>query len=179
MSLKKTLERTEKTLSQTTISKQQARNVVQINKVTKKILSELEPMDTIRVQNILCLGDSADEIVKVLEDLFQHQINLCMIEENLSFKAEDLSEVESLFKMVLKLHRSLISIKSKRALQGRKASGKKLGRPFYSESAVSLENYKDEILSLISSGMPKREIAEKYNVCRTTIYGFLKRVGAM
>lgn len=51
----------------------------------------------------------------------------------------------------------------------------KLGRPFGSESAVKLDNYKDEILALVHSGMPKREIAKKYNVCRSTIYNFVKR----
>lgn len=149
------------------------------NKVTNKVLSQLEPEDTLLVQNVLFLGGNVNEETVTLRELSERQINLCLVDENLSFKAEKLAEISSLLLMALRLHRSLISLKSKSALQERKASGKKLGRPFGSESAVKFEDFKDEILALVKTGMPKGEIAKKYNVCRTTVYGFLKRVGAM
>lgn len=148
---------------------------IQGDKITKKILSQIEPGDTLLVQNVLYLGDSVGDVATILNKLAEQQINLCLIDENLSFKAEKLSELAQALLIALEMHKSLISLRSKSALQKRKANGMKLGRPFGSESAMKLDDYKDEILALVHSGMPKREIAKKYNVCRSTIYNFVKR----
>jgi len=145
------------------------------NKVTKKILSQIEPDDTLLVQNVLYLGNSVGDVASTLNKLAEQQINLCLIDENLSFKAEKLSELAQALLIALEIHKSLISLKSKSALQERKASGMKLGRPFGYQPALKLDDYKDDILAMLKSGATKDEIAKRYNVCRSTIYNFVKR----
>jgi len=145
------------------------------NKVTKKVLNQLEPNDTLLVQNILYLGDSVGDVATTLNELAEQQINLCLVEENLSFKTEKLPELAQALLIALKIHKSLISLRSKSALQERKASGMKLGRPFGYQPALKLDDYKDDILAMLKSGATKEAIAKKYHVCRSTIYNFVKR----
>ena len=149
------------------------------SKVTKKVLNQLGADDTLLVPNVLALGKTVSEVVETLEVLAKAKINLCFVAENLSFKAEKLPEIADLLLMTFKLHKSLISLRSKSALQERKANGKKLGRPFGSESAMELDAHKDDILGMMKSGISKGDIAKKYNVCRTTIYNFAKRMGVL
>ena len=145
------------------------------NRVTKKILGQLEPEDTLLVQNVLYLGGTVNEVTTTLSELSKRQINLCLVDENLSFKAEKLLELAQTLLIALEIHKSLISLKSKSALQERKASGMKLGRPFGYQPALKLDDYKDDILAMLKSGVSKDAIAQKYHVCRSTIYNFVKR----
>lgn len=148
---------------------------IQGDKITKKILSQIEPGDTLLVQNVLYLGDSVGDVASTLNKLAEQQINLCLIDENLSFKAEKLSELAQALLIALEIHKSLISLKSKTALQERKANGMKLGRPFGYQPALKLDDYKNDILAMLKSGATKDEIAKRYNVCHSTIYNFVKR----
>ena len=77
--------------------------------------------------------------------------------------------------MALRLHQSLISLRSKTALQERKSKGLKLGRPFGCHPDMKLDDHKEEIKKLLLSGVSKDVIAEKYNVCRSTVYNFVKK----
>ena len=145
------------------------------NKITQEIIGQLEADDTLLVQNILYLGGSVSDVAATLGKLAQAQINLCLVDENLSFKADKLSELADSLLVALKIHNSLISLRSKDALQKRKAGGMRLGRPFEANPSLKLDDYKDEILTMIKSGVSKDVIAQKYHVCRSTVYNFVRR----
>ena len=143
--------------------------------VTPDLLKKLHSDDTLVVENIQALGTSLNEIIKTLNEVAEYGVNLCLISENLSFEANKLPEIADSLLLAWKLHQSLISLRSKTALQERKEQGVKLGRPYSSNPSLKLDDYKDEIKQLLLTGMSKDDIAEQYNVCRSTVYNFVKK----
>mgnify|MGYP002624574179 CR=1 FL=1 len=143
--------------------------------VDAKILKKLSVNDTLVVENIDALGGTFSEIVECLKEIAEYQINLILVKENLSFKADKLPEIASSLLIALRLHQSLISSRSHKALQEKKAQGIKLGRPYGSNSALKLDENKEEIRKLLLSGMSKDKIAEKFNVCRATVYNYVRK----
>jgi len=144
------------------------------DKITKKVLSRFNEGDTLVVQNVLYLGSMVNEVVETLNELSNHKVNLFFVDEGASFRAEKLPELVTSLRFASKLHRSLISERSRDALQERKSKGFKLGRPF-GHASLQLDGYKEEIRTMLASGITISEIAKKYGVCWRTISNYLKR----
>lgn len=143
--------------------------------VTPNLLQKLNSDDTLVIENVSFLGQNVHEIITALNAISKYGINLCLAQENISFKADKLPEIASSLLLAFRIHQSLISLRSKTALQERKAQGKHLGRPYGSNLALTLDGHKEEIKKLLLSGMSKDKIAEQYNVCRSTVYNFVKK----
>lgn len=149
--------------------------IISGKQIDKVILGKLKANDMLVVENIQALGTSLSEIIKTLNEVAEYGVNLCLISENLSFKANKLPAIADSLLLALRLHQSLISLRSKTALQERKSQGVKLGRPYGSNPALKLDDHKDEIKKLLLTGVSKDDIAEQYNVCRSTVYNFVKK----
>lgn len=148
---------------------------IQGDVVNQRILKQLEPQDTLVIENVTVLGKNVNEIVNALVMIADYKINLCLAQENLSFKADKLPEVASSLLIALRLQQSLISLRSKTALRERKAKGIKLGRPYGANPALKLDDHKEEIKKLLLTGVSKDDIAEQFNACRSTVYNFVKK----
>lgn len=148
---------------------------LQGDRVSKSILNRLNINDTLVVVNIQYLGTSLSEIIETLKEVAEHSVNLCLVSENLSFKAKELPEIASSLLIAWKLHQSLISLRSKTTLQEKKARGVRLGRPYSTNPKLKLEDNKEEIRKLLQSGVSKDKIADQYGVCRSTVYNFVRR----
>lgn len=148
--------------------------IIQGNKVTKNILSNLKTGDILVVDDIQALGDTFDEIIDALNDISENGINLCLLAENLSFTADKLPEFVSSLVIASKIHRNIISLTTKKALKSVKLKGKKLGHPFGKSLTKKLDNRKDEIRQMLADGVSKADIARRYNVCWKTVSIFIK-----
>ena len=148
---------------------------LQGDSVTLSLLKKLVPDDTLVIENVSFLGQNVHEIITALNAISKYGINLCLAQENISFKADKLPEIASSLLLAFRIHQSLISLRSKTALQERKAQGVKLGRPYGSNLSLTLDGHKEEIKKLLLSGMSKDKIAEQYNVCRSAVYNFVKK----
>ena len=149
--------------------------IIRGKQVDKAVLGKLKANDVLVVENVLSLGSSLSKILEVLAKCAERNIHLCLARENISFKADKLPEIASSLLLAFRLHQSLISLRSKTALQERKEQGIKLGRPYGSNPALKLDDHKDEIKKLLLTGVSKDDIAEQYNVCRSTVYNFVKK----
>ena len=108
-------------------------------------MKKLKANDTLVVENIQALGTSLNEIIKTLNEVAEYGVNLCLVSENLSFKANKLPAIVDSLLLAWRSHQSLISLRSKTALQERKEQGVKLGRPYGLNPALKLDDHKDEI----------------------------------
>ena len=61
------------------------------------------------------------------------------------------------------------------SLQARKAQGIKLGRP-QGKGKSKLDAHKDDIIKMLSYGVPKTMIAKQYNTSVGNLYNFLDRL---
>ena len=148
---------------------------IQGDRVNQNVLKKLKANDTLVVSNIQSLGKSVSEIVATINNISQHHINLCLAEENLSFKAEKLPEFASSLEIASKIHRKLISVATREALKEVKAKGKKLGQPVGAVLTKKLDYYKEEIRQMLANGASKSSIAKRYNVCWKTVSNFVKK----
>ena len=136
--------------------------------VTPNLLQKLNSDDTLVIENVSFLGQNVHEIITALNAISQYGVNLCLAQENISFKADKLPEIASSLLQAFKIHQSLISLRSKTALQDRKAKGIKLGRPYGLNPTLKLDDHKDEIKKMLLTGVSKDKISEQFNVCRVT-----------
>ena len=149
--------------------------IISGKQIDKVILGKLKANDVLVVENVLSLGSSLSEILKTLAMCAEGSIHLCLAQENISFKADKLPEIASSLLLADKLNKSLISLRSHTAIQNKIAKGHHFGRPFKSTSAKKLDSYHEDIKALLQSGVSKDRIAEKFNVCRSTVYNFIKK----
>ena len=143
--------------------------------VTPNLLQKLNSDDTLVIENVSFLGQNVHEIITALNAISQYGVNLCLAQENISFKADKLPEIASSLLLAFKIHQSLISLRSKTALQERKAQGKHLGRPFGSNPKLKLDDYREDISQMRLSGVSIKKIADKYHVCSATIYNLMHK----
>ena len=143
--------------------------------VSSQLLKRLKPHDTLVVANVQYLGTSVHEIIESMNMAAQYGVNLYLADENLSFKAEKLQEISSSLLLVFRLYQSLVSTRSKTALQERKAQGVKLGRPFGANPKLKLDDYREDISQMCLSGVSIKKIADKYHVCSATIYNLMHK----
>ena len=137
---------------------------IQGDMVTQNLLKKFNPEDTLVIENVCYLGKNINEIITALNTIANYKINLCLAQENISFKADKLPNIASSLLLAFRLHQSLISLRSKSALNEKKAQGVKLGRPYSSNPALKLDNHKEDIRKMLSSGTSKDDSAEKYYV---------------
>ena len=94
--------------------------------------------------------------------------------EDLQLKASELSDIANGLSIAHKIHRSLISLRSHKAIHEKIAQGHSFGRPVNSFSTKKLDGKIDELKALLSKGMPLTDIAVELNVSRSTIYNYMK-----
>jgi DNA invertase Pin-like site-specific DNA recombinase len=80
----------------------------------------------------------------------------------------------TMFALFAELERDFISQRTKEALASRKAMGIKLGRP-KGPGKSKLDAYREEIVALLKTGVPKTKAARKYGVMTSTLYNWLRK----
>ena len=142
--------------------------------INSEFINRLSSNDIIIVENVLSLGSWVEEIVDTISKLSNLKINLYLIREDLQLKASELSDISNGLLIAHKIHRSLISLRSHKAIHERIAQGHSFGRPVNSFSSKKLDGKIDELKALLSKGMPLTDIAVELNVSRSTIYNYMK-----
>jgi len=78
------------------------------------------------------------------------------------------------FSMAAEIERDLISKRTREALQSKKLSGTRLGRP-KGPGKSKLDAYKVEIEALLNNGSTQKFIAKRYNVTEPTLCNWMKK----
>lgn len=108
--------------------------------------------------------------------LYQRRIAVYDAKGNLELNGDSMQSkvMATMFALFAELERDFISQRTKEALRARKAAGVKLGRP-KGPGKSKLDPYRDEILALLKTGVPKTKVAGKYSVKTSTLYNWLKK----
>lgn len=132
-----------------------------------KLINDLHAEDVLIVPELSRLARSITQILEIIEICKNKKIILYSLKENFSTNDDSIQSTitSTIFGLVAQIERELISQRTKEALQAKKTQGIKLGRPS-GKGKSKLDNYKDEIIALLSTGVPKTKIAKKYNISR-------------
>ena len=139
------------------------------------LLEKMEQGDILIVPELSRIARSITQIFEVIDITKQKEITLYSIKENFSSNDKSITSTvtTTIFALVAQIERDLISLRTKEALQVKKASGIKLGRP-KGKGKSKLDQYKDEIMQLVELHVPKTIIAKKYGTSVINLYKFLK-----
>lgn len=147
------------------------------NRQLGTLLEKMKKNDVLIVPELSRIARSITQIFEVIDITKQKGITLYSIKEDFSNNDKSITSTvtTTVFALVAQIERDLISLRTKEALQSKKAQGIKLGRP-KGKGKSKLDKYKDEILKLIELKVPKTIIARQYNTSKTNLHRFLKSI---
>ena len=139
------------------------------------LLDSMKAGDVLIVPELSRIARSVTQILEVIKITKEKGITLYSLKENFSNTEDSITATvtSTIFALVAQIERELISLRTREALHARKAQGIKLGRP-RGKGKSKLDEHKDEILKLLSYGVPKTMIAKQYSTSTANLYNFLK-----
>jgi DNA invertase Pin-like site-specific DNA recombinase len=139
------------------------------------LLEELSKGDTILLSEFSRLGRSMLECMEIISLALQKGIRIYTVKGNWQLDNSIQSKVMAMvFSMAAEIERDLISKRTREALQSRKLSGIKLGRP-KGPGKSKLDVHKIEIEALLNNGSTQKFIAKRYHVTEPTLCNWKKK----
>jgi DNA invertase Pin-like site-specific DNA recombinase len=141
------------------------------------IMDALERGDRLIVPELSRLGRSTAEILEILKIAKDKKIEVhslkpaFIVDDSMSGKV-----MATMFALMAELERDLISLRTKEALQARKAAGVKLGRP-KGPGKSKLDPHRDEIVALLRNGSQKKFVAQRFKTTPTNLHLWIKKHG--
>jgi DNA invertase Pin-like site-specific DNA recombinase len=139
------------------------------------VLEELNKGDSILLSEFSRLGRSMLECMEIISIAVQKGIKIYTVKGNWQLDNSIQSKVMAMvFSMAAEIERDLISKRTKEALQSKRQSGIKLGRP-KGPGKSKLDIYKMEIEGLLNNGSTQKFIAQRYKVTEATLCNWMKK----
>jgi DNA invertase Pin-like site-specific DNA recombinase len=139
------------------------------------ILEQLGKGDTILLSEFSRLGRSMLECMEIISVAVEKQIKIYTVKGSWQLDDTIQSKVMAMvFAMASEIERDLISKRTREALQAKKASGIKLGRPS-GPGKSKLDKFKPEIKALLKNGSKQSFLAKRYGVTAATFSNWVKK----
>lgn len=144
------------------------------------LLDSMKSGDVLIVPELSRIARSITQILEVIKITKDKGIVLFSLKENFCNSDDSISSTvtSTIFALVAQIERELISLRTREALHARKIQGVKLGRPT-GKGKSKLDIHKEDILKMLSYGVPKTLIAKQYNTTTGNLYNFLKKLGKL
>ena len=142
------------------------------------LINKLKEGDVLIVPELSRLARSVSQILEIINISKEQGFTIYSLKENFNTNDKSITSVitSTIFALVAQLERDLISLRTKEALQSRKAKGLPLGRPKGKKGKSKLDPYKESIIYLNELRVPKIEIAKKFNTTVPNLYNYLKTI---
>ena len=141
----------------------------------KRIIDELGDGDKLIVPELSRLGRSMLEIMEILALAKEKGIEIYDVKNGWELNGTIQSKVMALvFSIAAEIERDLISKRTIEGLRVARAKGKLLGRP-RGPGKSKLDQFREEIISLIKTGSTQTYIARKYKTTQPNLYNWLKK----
>lgn len=134
-----------------------------------EIMDAAEKGDNIIVSELSRLGRSMLECMEILSIASQRGINVFAVKGGWRLDGSIQSKIIAMaFSMASEIERDLISKRTKEALQAKKQSGMKLGRP-KGIGKSKLDVFRPEIEALLRNGSTQKFIAQRYGTTEANL----------
>lgn len=140
------------------------------------LMGRLGAGDTVIVSELSRIGRSTVEVLNIIKWLHDKGVQFVAIKQNIvtNGNGDMQSKVMlTMFSLFAELERDLISERTKRALEAKKAAGVKIGRPKGRISSSKLDGKEDQIGELLRKKVSLASIAKICEVSRGTVYNFI------
>lgn len=141
------------------------------------LLDDMKKGDVLIVPELSRIARSITQILEVIKTTKDKGIILYSLKENFNNTDESISSTvtSTIFALVAQIERELISLRTREALHAIKAQGVKLGRP-KGKGKSKLDEHKEDILKMLTYGVPKTLIAKQYKTSVTNLYNYLNHI---
>jgi len=129
----------------------------------ERFLGSMEDNDTIVVASIEMLSDKAEELIKVINCVLSHHINLWIVDSNLLVNKN--TEMVKIFPILNALRKE------------EKEKTNHIGRPKGSKSSSKFDVYQTKILTFLNEGMSVSAIARELEVSRSSLKDYIESRG--
>lgn len=140
------------------------------------LLDRVNTGDTVIVSELSRIGRSTLEVLNIVNRLTSMGVALTAIKQNMTVNGN--GDVQSkvmitMFSLFAELERDLISERTKRALEAKKAAGVRIGRPKGRTSASKLDGMEEQIREFLGKKVSIASISKILSVSRGTVYNFM------
>lgn len=126
-------------------------------------LKTMKDGNTVIVSSLFVLSDKVEELVKVINCMLSHNVNLWIVDSNMVMN-KDTNMVE-IFPLLDELR------------QEEKEKTNQIGRPKGSKSSSKFDIYQREIIAYLSEGMSVSAIARELDVSRSSLKDYIESRG--
>jgi len=141
-----------------------------------KLMSLLEPDDILIVSELSRIGRSTREVLNIINQMLESGITVHIIKQNMILRKNgDMQSkiMVTMMSLFAELERDLISQRIKSALEAKRASGVRLGRPKGSIGKSKLDCKEEQIRDFLAKQVSISSIAKICGVSRNTVYNFI------
>jgi DNA invertase Pin-like site-specific DNA recombinase len=147
------------------------------NRKIAEILDQATSGDAIIVSELSRLGRSMLECMEILSIAAQKGLKLYAVKGSWRLDSSIQSKIMAMaFAMAAEIERDLIAKRTREALQAKKLSGAKLGRPS-GVGKSKLDAYRMEIEALLKNGSTQKFIAKRYHTTEANLHHWMKQRG--
>ena len=141
------------------------------------LIDRLNAGDVLIVPELSRIARSITQILEVIKVTKDKGVTLYSLKENFCNNEDSITNTvtSTIFALVAQIERELISLRTREALHARKSQGIKLGRP-KGKGKSKLDEHKEDILKMLSYGVPKTLIAKQYGTSVGNLYNFLSKI---
>lgn len=138
----------------------------------KRLLNEVEPNDTVVITEISRLARSVMDLWKIANEIVACEANLISIKESIDLKTAAGRLMFTMLGGVAQFEADVISERTIDALNAKKKSGVRLGRP----KSISDEVMTNAINTYINTNLSYDKVGEMYNISGVSIFNEVKRL---
>jgi len=144
------------------------------------LVDELSLGDTLVVTELSRLARSLKEMLGIIEDLMGKKVRLVILKEGIDIHDNNPAGklTVSIIASIAEFERSMISMRTREAIQTKRDNGISVGRIAGSKNKEhKLMGKENKIREYLDKGVKKGEIAKMLGVGRVTLYRFLSEMG--
>jgi DNA invertase Pin-like site-specific DNA recombinase len=118
---------------------------------------------TVIISSLFVLSDKIEELIKVINCMLSHSVNLWIVDSNMLMNKE--TEMVEIFPLLDTLR------------EEKKEKNNQIGRPKGSKSSSKFDIYQREIISFLRDGMNVSAIARELSVSRSSLKDYIESRG--
>lgn len=130
------------------------------------LCAALQPTDTLIVTELSRLGRSTGEVIVLINQLVDYGVTIVIIKQGLTLSqtAQDMTAkvMVTLLALFAEIERDFISLRTKEALNSKKAQGVQLGKPKGTIQPSMYDQDRDRIVELLNLGVSQRRIIKNH-----------------
>ena len=129
----------------------------------EEFLQSMQEGNTVIVSSLFILSDRVEDLIKVINCMLSHRVNLWIVNSNMLMNQE--TNMVDIFPLLNELRKE------------EKEKTNHIGRPKGSKSSSKFDVYQREIISLLSEGMSVSAIARELEVSRSSLKDYIESRG--